>query len=183
MQQNALSPDEYEEDADRARAELRSTWAQLRTNLVPGNLYDEIAQESGLRGVTPAAVFDFGARRHPVPTALVGLGIGLLAFSFARSRSGDGHDAQGSLRSAARSLARSAADVFRDRAEAKRQAVMRAASSQIQAGATQLSDVIENGVDDLIGNIPATPAARPLIQSAIQLALLMAVETLLAKRR
>ena len=60
---------------------------------------------------------------------------------------------------------------------------MRAASSQIQAGATQLSDAIENGVDDLIGNIPATPAARPLIQSAIQLALLMAVETLLAKRR
>ena len=29
MQQHALSPDEYEEDADRARAELRSTWAQL----------------------------------------------------------------------------------------------------------------------------------------------------------
>jgi hypothetical protein len=183
VQDHALKPVEYEQEADRTRAELRSTWAQLRANLAPSNLADEIAQESGLRGVTPAAVFDFGARRHPVPTALIGLGIGLLAFALARSRSGDGLVARGSVRHAAGVLARSAKDVFRDRAEAKRQALMSAASSHIQAGAAQLSDAIENGVDDLIGAIPATPAARPLIESAIQMALLMALESLLPKPR
>ena len=70
MLEHAPSPDDYEEDADRVRAQLSSTWAQLRTNLVPSNLVDEIAQESGLREVTPATLFNYGARRHPVPTAL-----------------------------------------------------------------------------------------------------------------
>lgn len=183
MQDNTLSPAKYEQDADRVRSDLNSTWAQLRTNLTPSNLMDEISQESGLHDVTPAAVFDFGARRHPVPTALIGLGIGLLAFALARSRSGGGHGGEGSVRHAAGALARSAKDVFRDRAEAKRQALMSAASSHIQSGATQLSDAIEHGVDDLIGAIPATPAARPLIESALQMALLMALESLLPKPR
>ena len=183
MQDHVLSPDAYEQDADRIRGDLGSTWAQLRANLTPSSLVDEIAQESGLRDVTPAGVFDFGARRHPVPTALIGLGIGLLAFALARSRSGDGLDARGSVRNAAGALARSAKDVFRDRAEAKRQALMSAANSHIRAGAAQLSDALENGVDDLIGAIPATPAARPLIESAIQMALLMALESLLPKPR
>ena len=58
---------------------------------------------------------------------------------------------------------------------------MSAASSHIQAGATQLSEAIENGLDDLVGAIPATPATRPLIESAIQMALLMALESLLPK--
>ena len=181
MQDNAISPAEYEEDADRIRDDLSSTWAQLKANLTPSNLADEIAQESGLRDITPAAVFDFGARRHPVPTALIGLGVGLLAFALARSRSGHRFDGRGSVRDAAGALARSAKDVFRDRAEAKRQALLSAASSHIRTGATQLSDVIENGLDDLIGAIPAPPAARPLIESAIQMALLMALESLLPK--
>ena len=90
-----MKPVEYEQEADRTRAELRSTWAQLRENLTPSNLAEEIAQESGLRDITPAAVFDFGARRHPVPTALIGLGIGLFAFALARrSRSGDRFDGE-----------------------------------------------------------------------------------------
>jgi hypothetical protein len=182
LQDHALKPVEYEQEADRTRAELRSTWAQLRENLTPSNLAEEIAQESGLRDITPAAVFDFGARRHPVPTALIGLGIGLFAFALARrSRSGDRFDGRGSVRNAAGALARSAKDVFRDRAEAKRQALMSAASTHVRAGATQLSEAIENGLDDLVGAIPATPAARPLIESAIQMALLMALESLLPK--
>ena len=183
MQEHALSPDEYEEDANRIRARLSSTWGQLRTNVVPSNLVDEIAQASGLREMTPAAAFDFGARRHPVPTALIGFGLGLLAFSFARSRPGNGNEAQGSLRNTAGALARSATDVFRDRAEAKRQALVSVASSHIKVGATLLSNAIENGVDDFIGKIPATPAARPLIESAIQMALLVALESLLPKPR
>jgi hypothetical protein len=183
LQEHSLSPDEYEEDANRTRAELSSTWAQLRTNLVPSNLVDEVAHGSGVRGITPAAAFDFGARRHPVPTALIGLGIGLLAFSFARSRPGDGRGAQGSLRNTAGALARSATDVFRDRAEAKRRALVSVASANIKVGATQLSNAIEDGVDDLIGKIPATPAARPLIESAIQMVLLVALEALLPKPR
>ena len=182
MQEHALSPDQYERDANRIRARLSSTWAQLGANLAPSNLATEIARASGVHEITPAGVFDFGARRRPVPTAVIGLGLGLLAFSLARTKSSNGHEAHGSLRKTAEALGRSATDVFRDRAEAKRQALISVASSQIRAGATQLSDAIEKGVDDVIGEIPATPGVRPFIQSAIQMALLAALEALLPNR-
>jgi hypothetical protein len=180
-----LSPSECEEDANRVRARLGSTIAQLRTNLAPANLVDELARGSGLRDVSPGSALDFAARRHPIPTALIGLGIGLWAYSLARSKSTHGGEAPARrpLRSTGESLARSATNVFRDRAEAKRQQFVAVASSHVKAGATQLSDVIEKSIDDLIGKIPATPATRPLIESAIQMALLAMFEALLPKLR
>lgn len=177
------SVSECEEDANRIMARLRATIAQLRTNLAPSGLVDELAQNSGLRDVSPAMAFDFAARRHPIPTALIGLGIGLWVYSLARSKSSHGGDisTRGSIRSTAGSLARSATNVFRDRAEAKRQAFVSLASSQIKAGATQLSDAIEESVDNVIKELPAARAARPLIASAIQMALFAAVDALLPK--
>jgi hypothetical protein len=148
-----LSPRECEEDANRIRARLSSTIAQLRINLAPANLVDELVRGSGLPDASPASVLNFAARRHPIPTALIGVGIGLWAYSLARPKSTHGGEAgaRGFFGSTGESLARSATNVFRDRAEAKRQEFVAVASSHIKAGATQLSDVIEKSVDDLIG--------------------------------
>jgi hypothetical protein len=181
MREPALSPDEYEEDANRIRARLGATLAQLRTNLVPSNLIDEVARESGVREMSLAGAFDFSVRRHPLPTALIGLGIGLWAIAL--SRSSDAHKGKSSLRETVRSIARSATGVFRERAEAKRLAFASVASSHIQAGATQLSDAVEKSVHDLIGGTPGTPATRPLIESAVQMALFAALEGLLSRSR
>jgi hypothetical protein len=178
-----FTPAEYEEDANRIRTRLGATISQLRVNLHPANLIDEAARGSGFRDATPAGVFDYGVRRHPIPTALVGLGVGLFAFSLLRSRSAGGAGAKGFVSDAAGSLARSATNVFRERADSRRRAFVGAANAHIKAGASQLSDMIENSVDAFIGKIPATPAARPLVESAIQVALLAAVEALLPKAK
>jgi hypothetical protein len=180
---STLTPAEYEEDANRIRSRLAATISQLRTNLTPSNLMDEAARGSGLRDATPAGVIDYGARRHPVPTALVGLGIGLVAFSLVRSSFAGGNSAKGFVRQTAGSLARSAGNVFHERAESRRRAFVGAANLHVKAGASQLSDMIEKSVDDFIGKAPATLALRPLVESAIQMALLAAVEALLPKAK
>ena len=179
MLDQSLSASEYEEDANRIRARLGATIDQLRTNLAPSNLFDEVARGSGLRDVSPASALDFAACRHPIPTALIGIGIGLWAYSLARSESTD----RGSIRDTAGTLARPAANVVRERAEAKRQMFVTLADSQIRAGASQLGDAIEKRVDDLIGELPAAPTVRPFIVSAIQMALFATFEGLLSKRR
>lgn len=179
MLDQSLSASKYEEDANRIRARLRVTIDQLRTNLAPSSLADELARGCGMRDVSPASAFDFAARRHPIPTALIGIGIGLWAYSLARSRSID----RGSIRNTAGTLARSATNVVRDRAEAKRLAFVTLAESHIRAGATQLSDAFEKGVDVLIGELPAAPTVRPFIVSAIQMALFTTFDALLSKRR
>ena len=179
MRDQSLSASKYEEDANRIRARLGATISQLRTNLEPSCLAEELARGCGMRDVSPASAFDFAARRHPIPTALIGIGIGLWAYSLARSRSTD----RGSIRNTAATLARSAANVVRDRAEAKRQAFVTLADSHIRAGATQLSDAFEKSVEDLIGEFPAAPTARPFIVSAIQMALFATFDALMSKRR
>ena len=183
MLDQSLSASEYEEDANRISARLGATIDQLRTNLAPSSLADALARRSGLRDVSPASAFDFAARRHPVPTALVGIGIGLWAYSLARSRSTHRGEpgAQRSLRDAAGSLARSATGVLRDRAAAKRQAFVTLANAHVRAAAAQLSDAIENNVDDLVGEIPAAPTARAFMASAIQMALFATFDALLSK--
>ena len=113
-----LSPDELEQDADRVRRQIGSTLGRLRERLTPRNIISEIAEGSGVRDVTPRSVVDFAARRHPVSTVLVGLGLGVLAFSVLRSSEKAG---PGALHQTFSSLAQSARDTFKAHAEAKRQ--------------------------------------------------------------
>jgi hypothetical protein len=80
-----LSPDELQQDADRMRRQIGSTVERLRTRLTPRNIVSEIAEGAGMQDVTPRSVVDFAARRHPISTVLVGLGLGVLAFSVLKS--------------------------------------------------------------------------------------------------
>ena len=87
-----MSPDELEREADRVRSQIGVTVSQLRTKLTPRNIIGEIAERGGLRDLTPRSFVDFAARRCPVSTVLVGLGLGVLAFFALRSseKSGPG---------------------------------------------------------------------------------------------
>ena len=175
---------EYEEDADRARVRLGGTIVRLKSNLAPSNLADQIARGSGFRDASAASAIDFATKRYPIPTLLIALGVSVWAYSTARSRSSRwGAGNASSMRDTVDTLTRSATNVFRQRAGAKREEFVVAESSHIAAGASQLSDTIENGVDDLIHKIPASPAMRRVIESAVQMALLSALEALAPKSR
>lgn len=183
MTSRGSSAGELEEDVDRARLRVGATIVQLRSNLSPRNLAEEIARESGIQGISATDVVEYCVKRHPIPTLLIGVGAGILAFSLARShRKATNSDGE-ALRDAAASLARSATDVFRDRAQRKRQEFMGAAKPHIEAGASHISDIIGKGVDNLVGQIPANAEMRPVIQSAIQTLLFTALNAILPRPR
>jgi hypothetical protein len=102
---NRTSPDKLELDADRVRGQIGATLERLRTKLTPRNIVGEMAEDVGVSDLTPRAFFDFAARRHPVPTVLVGLGLGVLAFSALRSNEKSG---SGALHESFAALAQSA---------------------------------------------------------------------------
>ena len=169
-------------EADRRRARFEATAGRLRRNLNPANLLDEFARDSGLRDVTPAQVVDFAARRHPLITAAAGVGVGVLAFSAiraARSPAGDIARRDGSIRATINGLTRSAGEVFRARIDARRETLFDAAKAHVAAGAAQLSDAIEAGLDDFVADIPAAPPVRPAVETTIQLILLLALEAIM----
>jgi len=175
-----LTPDELQQDADRVRRQIGSTLERLRTKLTPRNIVNEIAEGSGVGDVTPRSVVDFAARRHPVSTVLVGLGLGVLAFSVLRSSEKAG---PGALHQTFSSLAQSARDTFKAHAEAKRQDFVRAAEAHLTTGAGHLTGAVEKGLEDLVSLVPAPVEARPLIESALQLLLISGLEAIFAKAR
>lgn len=175
-----MSPDECERQADRVRSQIGATLNQLRTKLTPRNIVDEIAEGSGLRDLTPRSFVDFAARRHPVSTVLVGLGLGVLAFSVLRSSEKSG---AGGLRETLGALTQSVRNTFQTHAAAKREDFVRAAEAQLSAGADHVRNAVEKGVGELVSRVPAPPEARPLIESALQVLLIAALETILAKAK
>jgi hypothetical protein len=175
-----LSPDELQQDADRARRQIGSTLERLRIKLTPRNIISEIAEGTGVQDLTPRSVVDFAARRHPVSTVLVGLGLGVLAFSVLRSSEKAG---PGALHQTFSSLAQSARDTFKAHAAAKREDFVRAAEAHLTTGVGHLTGAVEKGLEDLVSLVPAPAEARPLIESALQVLLISALETIFAKAR
>src|SRR5271170_3383536 len=175
-----MSSDELERQADRVRSQIGATVGRLRTKLTPRNIIGEIAEGSGLRDLTPRSFVDFAARRHPVSTVLVGLGLGVLAFSVLRSSEKSG---PGTLRETLGTLTESARNSFQTHAAAKREDFVRAVEAQLSASAEHLSDAVDKGVAELVSRVPAPPEARPLIESALQVLLIAALETILAKAK
>ena len=84
------SSSDYEAQANRLRADMGSTIDQLRLNLTPSNLASEAASEAasrvGLADLSWSGALDFAGKRHPVPTAIVGLGIALWTLAALRGR-------------------------------------------------------------------------------------------------
>jgi hypothetical protein len=87
-----------------------------------------------------------------------------------------------SLQDTAASLAQSAADVFRVRAEAKRLKFVGVAQSHIRTRASKLADTIEKKLEDAIDIVSGGSDAHPLIEAAIQSFLSAAVEGMLQNR-
>ena len=188
MSVNLPSSSDYETQANRLRADMGSTIDQLRFNLTPSNLASEAASEAasrvGLADLSWSGAFDFAGKRHPVPTAIIGLGIALWTLAALRGR-GRGKTLAGltsPLTESSSSLVNSATKVLRERAEAKRQEFVGAAQAQVVSGAEKLSDEIEKQVENVIVGVPGGNQAQPLIASAIQIALAALLEGLLHKR-
>ena len=172
------SPDELEARADHVRGKLGATIDSLRQRLTPRNLVDEITDRSGVRQFAPSSMFDFAARRHPVTTVLVGLGAALLAFSAVKA---GGKAGSGSIRETLDELSQSARQAFKDRAEAKRRDFVQTAQAHLSTGVDQLGDAVERGIGDFVSRMPAPAETKPLIESAVQILLVAAIETLLRK--
>jgi len=174
------SPAELEAQANRVRGQVGDTLDALRSRLTPRNLIDEMADRSGVREITPSSMFDFAVGRHPMITAAAGVGVGLCAFLAFRSSSASG---PGIIRQTIGDLSQSTKKSLKSRVEAKRGEFMRAAETHLSAGVEQLSDAVEKGVGELVSRSPAPNEAKPLIESAIQIILIAAFESLLNRRR
>jgi hypothetical protein len=186
---NVPSSSDYEAQAKVLRAEMGSTIDQLRVNLTPSNLASEAASGAasrvGLADLSWSGALDYAGKRHPVPTAIIGLGIAL--WTLAALRGQRRKDTIASLSSplteSSSSLVDSATKVLRQRAEAKRQEFVGTAQAQVVSGAEKLSDEIEKRVENIIVGVPGGNRAQPLIASAIQIGLAALLEGLLHRRQ
>ena len=180
---NVPTSSDYEAEANRVRKEIDETVKELRLRLTPSSLASEAAAGVGLTDANWAGALEFAIRRHPIPTAVAGLGIAMCALAAIRNRSRRGGVASlaSPLRESSELLVNSASRVFRERAALKRRELVRAAQARIAAGAERLSDEVERKLDEVVDQIPGGSEIRPLIASAIQIALTAALEGLLRK--
>ena len=185
MSTNVSRSSDYEAQANRLRADMGSTIEQLRLNLTPSNLASEAASRVGVADLSWSGALNFAGKRHPVPTAIIGLGIALWTLAAVRGRARGGATLASlsqPLTESSSSLANSATKVLRERAEAKRQEFVGTAQAQVVSGAEKLSDEIEKRVENIIVGVPGANRAQPLIASAIQIGLAALLEGLLRKR-
>jgi hypothetical protein len=181
---NFSTSSEYEAEANRLRAQIGAKIEVLRSKLTPSNMASEAASRAGIADLSWAGAFDYASKRHPIPTAIVGLGIALWTMSAIRNRTklGDAAALTGPLKESSVSIVESATQVFRERAEAKRRQFVHVAQAQVASGAAKLSDEIENKLEGLIDRVPGGMNVRPLIEASIQVALAAALEGLLRRR-
>lgn len=78
------SPDEIRGEIERTRSEMHETVDALERRLTPGEIFDEVWQR--VRGSGGGGAGEI-VRDHPVPLALMGLGLGWLAVEKATGRS------------------------------------------------------------------------------------------------
>lgn len=157
---------EYEAEANRLRGQIGATMGALRSGLTPSSLASEAASSVGMADLSWSGAFDFASKRHPVPTAIIGFGLALWTMWAVRNRGKrDGFGAiSAPLRNSSDSIVQSATRVFRDRAEVKRREFVDVAQSQVQAGATMLSDAIGKKLENYIDRLPGGINVRPLIE-------------------
>jgi hypothetical protein len=181
---NVSSASDYEVQANRLRAEMGATIDQLRFSLTPSNLASEAASRAGMSDLSWSGAIDFAAKRHPLPTAIIGFGIALWTLSAVRSRSRrkDIPSLTSPLTESSSSIVDSATGVLRQRAEAKKLEFIGAAQAHVASGTAKLSDEIERRLENVIDGVPGGTHVRPLISSVIQIALAAALENLLRRR-
>jgi hypothetical protein len=181
---NLATSSEYEAEANRLRAQIGARVGALRSEFRPSSLATEAASRVGIADVSWGGAFDYASKRHPVPTAIIGLGLALWTMAAVRNRGRRDHLAivAAPLRDSSDSIVQSATKVFRERAEAKRREFVDVAQSQVATGATLLSDEIGKKLETYIDRLPGGINVRPLIESSVQVALAAALEGLLRRR-
>jgi hypothetical protein len=173
---NVRTSNDYEVQANEVRKEIDETVRKLRSRLKPASLASEAAAGVGLTDASWEEAFEFATKRHPIPTAIAGLGIALWAVAASRHRG-----VASPLRESSESILDSASRVFRDRAALKRRELVRVAQARITVGAEKLADELERKLDDVVDQVPGGSEVRPFLASAIQIALTAAIEGLLRK--
>ena len=83
---NVATSSEYEAEANRLRARIGVTIDGLRTHLTPSHIASEAASRAGIADLSWSGAFEYACKRHPLPTAVIGLGLALLTLSAARHR-------------------------------------------------------------------------------------------------
>ena len=184
MSINVSSSSDYEAQANRLRTEMGATIDQLRSSLTPSNLASEAASRVGVSDLSWSSAFDFAGKRHPIPTAIIGLGIALWTLSAVRGRARSRNLASLSspFTESSSSIVDSATRVLRQRAEAKKLEFIGTAQAHVANGTAKLSDEIEKRLESIIDGVPGGVQVRPLISSTIQIALAAALENLLRRR-
>lgn len=176
---NVSTSSEYEAEANRLRAQIGVTIDDLRIHLTPSHIASEAASRAGIGDLSWSGAFEYASKRHPLPTAVIGLGLALLTLSAVRRRRrGTGVALSATLRDSSDSILESASKVFRERAEAKRRQFVAVARSQVASGAAMLSECIERKLVGIIDRAPGGFQVRSLIESSIQVALAAALEGL-----
>ena len=151
MTANLATSSEYEAEANRLRAQIGARVDALRSELTPSNLASEAASRVGIADVSWGGAFEYASKRHPVPTAIIGLGLALWTMAAVRNRGRRDRLAvvAGPLRDSSDSIVQSATKVFRERAETKRREFVDVAQSQVATGATLLSDEIGRKLENI----------------------------------
>ena len=121
MATNLATSSEYEAQANRLRAQIGARVDALQSELTPSNLASEAALRLGMADLSWSGAFDYASKRHPVPTAIIGLGLALWTMSAVRNRGRRDQLAvmTAPLRDSSDSIVQSATKVFRERAEGK----------------------------------------------------------------
>ena len=85
---NVATPGEYEAEADRLRAQIGATLDTLRSRLTPSNVASEAASRVGIADLSWGGAFEYASKRHPVPTAIIGVGVALWTLAALRKTGG-----------------------------------------------------------------------------------------------
>ncbi|MBV8961890.1 MAG: DUF3618 domain-containing protein [Hyphomicrobiales bacterium] len=184
-QNETMSPDQLEAEADRARQRLNATVDELLQNLRPKSLASEWAQNTGLNRLTAGDTIEFAYRRHPVALTLAGLGIGLLAYASTRRRASPSpQNRQSFTQSIGESFAElgdTITNIIRERARQNSERLLRIAEKEVAATTERVTDAVEQSLEGWMAKIPGPPAAQPLLTSSAQLLLAAALQAILRK--
>jgi hypothetical protein len=197
METSEDSPRELKDEADRLREEIGATADRLRRRLTPSRLLDEWIETSGVRETRAGRILEFTTRRHPLPTVLLGAGLGFLIHRVLRgkdrrrrtleldarpARDGRDHWPPRTSDDLAGSLTSTAADELRERARARQQELTAKARAHAAFAADELSATLERTLEETLARTSLPPQLRPYAAILLELLVIAALESVLAGR-